>query len=257
MPTYIRHKNTLIVSNSNTEIMMDMQKVKDELNVVHVFSLSDFNKVGKQLGSNTGGFYEDDNGNKFYMKFYDKEDIVKSEFKANAIYKKLGVNVPELAYVKDEEGTLGLASKVVDDLEIDSYRLKNDPVLRKEIMENFAIDCWMGLLDVVGQNFDNLLVKGDSVIRIDVGGSMWWRAQGTKKTPEQFGCEVPEIESMRDPERSAGRVFHTITNEEIKIGIDKILSLTDEELGDILGDKELTDIMICRKEWLRQYKNTL
>jgi len=240
------------------EIEIDMNEAKQILGV-NMLDISNYIKIGNQQGSNTGGFYsEKETGEQFYMKFYENIEITDTEFSANKFYDILGANVPSLSKVKNESGDIGIASKVVEGLSIDQQALKTDPKLRAGIMENFAIDCWLGMWDVKGLDWDNLLVdtiKGQ-VIRIDTGGSMRWRAMGTKKKASDFSCDVPELVSMKDPKRSAGKLFHSITDAEIQIGINKVTSLSDETIANVIGDdQELIDILICRRETLRNYFN--
>src|SRR3989344_3845567 len=49
-------------------------------------------KISEQLGSNEGGWYEDEEtGKKYYIKFYKNPNQARVEFISNAIYKKLGI----------------------------------------------------------------------------------------------------------------------------------------------------------------------
>ena len=80
------------------------------------------------------------------------------------------------------------------------------------VVESFIVDAWLGNWDVVGLEYDNLLVQGDKAVRIDTGGALRYRAQGGLKN-EDFGTNVPEIQVMRESVRNAeaASVFGVVT----------------------------------------------
>jgi hypothetical protein len=104
--------------------------------------------------------------------------------------------------------------------------------IRAGVHENFMVDAWLGNWDVVGTGYDNLLIiDGTRAVRIDVGGSMRFRAQGGIKTASQWNGKVTELESILKmaPDGSnqyAVSVFKNMTQEELERGVQKVISIT-------------------------------
>ena len=73
------------------------------------------------------------------------------------------------------------------------------------------MDAWLGDWDVVGLNYDNLLQKGGRAVRIDVGGSLRFRAQGGVKG-QAFGKTVDEFDTLRNSKINpqAAKIFKSI-----------------------------------------------
>lgn len=214
---------------------------------------------GGQLGSNNGGVYTDDTGQKWYCKFPDNPDHVKSELLAATLYEAAGVAVPHTRPVT-LGGKFGIASKWQDDLSsVSSAKLAK----AKGAHAGFAIDAWLGNYDVVGLANDNLQVAADgSVVRVDVGGSLQYRAQGKKK---DFGNEVTEIDTLRDSSinAKAAAVFGKITKADIVASVAKVAAISDYEIKTLVNehgpgtsaDKEkLAETLIARKnDLLKRY----
>ena len=214
----------------------------------------DWEKVGKQAGSNPGGVYKDDAGQAWYVKLPKSSNIAKNEVCAARLYEAAGVAVPELKHVTID-GKLGIASKIVDGVKKDKAALVAGTV--PGAMEGFAVDAWLANWDAVGLMYDNLLVGPDgNAIRIDVGGSLVFRAQGEPKG-KLFGPKVGELETLingKNPEATA--VFKGITPEQLHAGLAKVAAVPDETIKAICkkygpGDKnqraELADIIIARR----------
>ena len=198
-------------------------------------SADGWQKMGAQLGSNPGGIYQDENGQEWYVKIpkplnviknYElakkqSADIAKNEVLAAKLYESAGVKVPELKHVK-LDGRLAIASKIIPNL-------KKLPVAgaTKGVMDNFAVDCWLANWDVVGLLNDNLLSdeNGDAV-RVDVGGSLMYRAQGETKG-DAFGKKVGELDTMTNGKNpQSADVFGNITHAELIEGIKKVTAVS-------------------------------
>jgi hypothetical protein len=220
----------------------------------------DYIKYGGQKGSNQGGFFHHKNNpaDRWYFKWGDNEDFFRNEMLANKLYERMGVEVPTLKYV-NIDGRRGVASKVIDGLEQNVDLLRTGP-LRKSVHENFVADAFLGNWDVAGMNFDNLVIKdGARAIRIDVGGSLRYRAQGGLKDPRNFSASVDEILSMRNPQvnPNAASIFGDITKAELEAGARKVLSLTDDDIRSLVNQfgpalphekKELIKTLIGRRD---------
>jgi SPP1 gp7 family putative phage head morphogenesis protein len=185
------------------------------------------------LGGSTGAFNcFDAKDNKWVLKAYNgNNDQVRNEFIANRLYAAAGVPVPQgrlalfngrLHYATrwaESEGTLGKTMR---------NAAHHAAAAQKHARKGFVTDAWLANWDTVGQDFDNMLVRVTEsgkarVIRIDHGGALKYRAQGTPKGPN-FGNTVGELESLRDASvnYSSAEVFKDVTNQEI---IDQIYEL--------------------------------
>lgn len=181
-------------------------------------------KTGGQKGSNSGGFYTDQDGKQWYVKTPASEAHVKNELLANRLYEALGIKVPKIKQVK-LGGKLSIASPVIDGLKKDPEALKTSP----DMALGFAADCWLSNWDAVGLAFDNALVDAEGgVHRIDPGGALLFRAQGAPKGAA-FGTTVTEFDTLRNPAMNpqAASVYGGLTEEQIKESVKQVLLLKD------------------------------
>ncbi len=200
--------------------------------------IDDYTKYGNQEGSNTGGFYQSKTNpaERWYMKFPDNDDIARNEMLAAKLYEAAGVEVPTLKWVKSGD-RVGIASRIIDGVEINPNKLM-DPSFRDGIYDDFVVDAWLGDWDVVGLKYDNLQIFDNKrAIRIDVGGSLRYRAMGGMKG-QAFGDTVGEIDSLRNPgtNRQAANVFGDITQAELEAGAKKVLRVTDKQIEELVNE---------------------
>lgn len=188
-------------------------------------------RVGKQAGSNPGGVFKDGDGQEWYMKVPKSADIAKNEVLAANLYAAAGIAVPEVKNVM-VLGELGVASKMIRGLKPDVQALKNGEV--PGVLEGFAVDAWLANWDVVGLLYDNLLVdaKGHGV-RVDTGGSLIFRAQGSPKGAA-FGDTVGELKTLVDGKNlQATAVFGHITPKELAASIAKVAKVSDKTIREL------------------------
>jgi len=189
-------------------------------------------QIGPQAGSNKGGLYQDTTtGIKYYLKQPADFDVAYNEILANKLYQKAGVDVPDVQIVTIN-GEEFLASRIIPNLEKSRKALESGKP--KGIGDDFVFDAWLANWDVVGLDYDNMLVKGGKVYRIDNGGALIYRAQGGKKT--NFGDEVLELQTLRDASINpqAARVFKNVTDEQIAEGANRLAKITDKEIRDLV-----------------------
>lgn len=216
-------------------------------------AIDGWEKTGGQKGSNTGGFYKDSDGQEWYCKFPDSEDHVKNELLAGKLYEAVGIKVPQIKKVR-LGGKLGIASKVIGGLKKDADALKSSA----DMAAGFAADCWLANWDVVGLAFDNALKGPDgSVYRIDPGGALLFRAQGTPKG-DAFGDHISEFDTLLDPKKNSqsALVFGGLTHDQIKDSVKSVLLLKDSAIeklcqaygpGDAAAREALAKKLIARK----------
>ena len=213
-------------------------------------------KPNTQKGSNPGGEFVDGDGNKWYVKFPKTEDHAKNEQLAAKLYEAMGIPVPALTIVKKGD-KIGVASKWIDGLS------KVGPDIRAQdgATSGFAADAWLANHDSVGTGYDNMLKDANgNAVRVDVGGSLLYRAQGDKKAG--FGNEVTELHTMLDPSKNlySAKVFGGMTISDIEDSVGKVLMVSDDKIkalvnkygpGTIEARKELADKLIARKESMK------
>jgi hypothetical protein len=196
-----------------------------------------YQKVGEQLGTNEGGWYENQaTREKFYLKFYKNPDQGKVEYIANAIYKKLGIKAAEsfLLHVGDR---LAVASKEIAGG--GATIGEEEQSQNRDIRSGFIADAYLANWDVVGLVFDNIIkdANGDPW-RIDNGGSLTFRAQGGTK--DFSPNDIPELKNMLNPDFSAGQVFGGLTDEEQKTQADYlVMNLSEKDIDTIVDNSEL------------------
>ncbi len=211
---------------------------REEKPVVEITAkIENLRQVSSREGSNEGGWFEDRNGERFYIKFYPEEARARIESMANQIYRTLGIPVPETR-VQEVGGRMALVSSEIKDV-----RLMGALEMSKksDVLSGFVADAFLGNRDVTGTAYDNILMSPDGHCwRVDNGGSMIYRARGEKK--DYPANDVAELDSMRNPSYSAGRVFAEITEVEMKrqarVLVDKI---TDGRIRQILDASGISD----------------
>ncbi|MGF6641739.1 NUDIX hydrolase, partial [Paraburkholderia sp. MM6662-R1] len=215
----------------------------------------DWEKTGKAAGSNPGGFFTDPDGVPWYVKVPKSTAIAKNEVLASKLYEAAGVAVPELKHVT-LGGKTGIASRVVPGLK----KIKGDAQSIGGVMDGFAVDAWLANWDVVGLEHDNLLEDPHgNAMRVDVGGSLLFRAQGAPKG-KAFGDEVGELDTLtsgKNPQSAS--VFGGITHDELQAGIARVAAVTPEEISALCAKygpgtqeerKRLAQTLIARRAYL-------
>lgn len=210
-------------------------------------------QVGPQKGSNPGGSFTDKNGQTWYCKFPGSADIARNEVLASKLYAMLGFEVPFMKLV-EKDGKVGIASKWNDGLKKGSA---SELAKADGMHEGFVVDAWLANWDVVGPDLTNTqITKDGKAHRVDVGGSLLYRAQGGKKT--DFGDQVKELDSLLDGSKNgtAKAVFSGASKATLLKGVQKLNMLKDsqiEELVNLLGPggaaekKKLAATLIARR----------
>lgn len=211
-------------------------------------------QIGPQRGSNPGGLFQDTaTGEKWYVKFPSSPEIARNEALTAELYRLAGIDAPEYRLVT-VNGRQGIASRFVDGLQADKTALVKGA---EGVAEGFGMDAWLANWDVVGLNFDNMLLNGARVMRVDTGGGLLYRAQGGAKGGA-FGDKVTEIDSLRDPRTNsqAAAVFGKLSAQQIEDGVRRVLRLSDDDIRkavdtwgplDAKAREQLTARLLARK----------
>ena len=205
-------------------------------------------RVGKQMGSNPGGVFEDEKGRKFYVKEGRSKDHVRNEMTAADLYDLAGA--PTLNY-REVAGGAHIASEM-EKLDKDHASQLSDAE-RKKAKRDFAAHAWTANYDAVGMGGDNLVAVHGEPFSVDLGGALEYRAQGKPKGAA-FGNQVTELDSMRDPgiAPDASKVFGDITPSEFRESAARVTRISDKAIRDAVkargGTDALADKMIARRD---------
>lgn len=166
--------------------------------------------VVKKLGGSTGAELVKDplTGKQYVRKAGASPEHVRREVQADEVYRSMGVRVPAARLYETNKGPVKL-SNFIEGKTLDQVMTggKLDPRIASDIQDGFAADVLMGNRDVIGMNFDNILIDSRGrAWRIDNGASFDFRAQGAQKEYDDWPMEMW---SMRDPKinRQTAAVF--------------------------------------------------
>jgi hypothetical protein len=174
--------------------------------------------IPKQGGTNPGGFYELADGTKGYAKFYSNPEQMQTEYMANQIYRKIGLNAPDSKLLTIDGKKCIFSPLIKDGTQIKGGVSKESTAKiagHPQVLQGFAADAILANHDVVGLDHDNMMFTPDGQAhRMDNGGSLKYRAQGAIK-PNFASDAVPELDSMRDPKYGAGKIFQGLSDDAV------------------------------------------
>lgn len=222
-------------------------------------------RVGPQAGSNPGGVFEDAAGNRWYVKEA-SEEWAREQALAAALYNVAlrdplfvdRIATPPLVVGR---GTPGLgrwqvAARIVEgteDLEERLTTVLGTPEYFGQIRRGFAVDAWLGNWDVAGATFDNIITTSAGVpIRVDVGGSLRFRAQGAPKG-SAFGREVREWGTLRDPAVSltGSQLFAGMSRQQLIEAVARVKAITPAKIQALVKQygvsPKLAELLIERR----------
>jgi hypothetical protein len=215
-------------------------------------------KVGRQEGSNEGGWYSSGDNERKYIKFYTDPNQGRMEFIANEVYGVLGIPAVKSEIV-EVDGKEGVASKEIPG----HHRVSTAEIKRSDDVKNgFVADAFLANWDVVGLVYDNIERGADGrLYRIDSGGVLTFRAQGGEKfyNPDSIG----ELDTLRNPyiNPQSSNIFGELTEADITQQAHNLVeNLSDEVIEGIISRAKLPthlaevvrEGMKGRKEFLRQ-----
>lgn len=183
-------------------------------------------------------------------------DHFESEAMADAIYRASGANVPGSAVVLKDGGKR--AVKVAEFIEggetLAKWKQGKTPAqidaMHRKIQGNFVTDALLANWDVAGLSDDNLLIVGDTPIRIDNGGALFFRAQGGKK---KLPRTIAEMQSLRDAgtNPNTARIFSGLTQDQIDSQVVDLLSRREKILA-AATDSNVRKALSDRLDWLEE-----
>lgn len=223
-------------------------------------NLTDLKKVGEKPGGTAaGGIYEDASGQKWLVKAYATSDQARQEVLAADLYKMVGTPAPDMKLVATQgvfpgKGDVGVMSKWEDSAQPLN---PGNAAHITEARKGFAADAWLGNWDAVGLSNDNMvMVPGKGMVRIDPGGSLEYRAMGTKKGAA-WNKEASEWDTLRDPSKnpSSAKVFAAMNGNELKASATALVYAQDSDIKAMTAKHlpageaaKMADTLIARRD---------
>ena len=226
---------------------------------------SDFKQIGDQGGTNLGGeFINNRTGTRYYVKAPESEVAAKVEVLSSKLYQMAGVRVADIDLLPitgdiggvSAVGRLGIASRMETVTDLDTGSMAKLAGAK----DGFVADAWLANWDVIGNGSPKQLnlkkLKDGSAMRIDTGGTLFFRAQGGRKAFD--ANDVPELDSLRDRRLNANGadVFGDINEDQIVAGVARIVAIADDDIRRIVRETmaddadDLAEILIGRKNFL-------
>ena len=203
----------------------------------------------KNLGGSTGAqLMKDEKGKQFVVKKGASAAHLMEEGAADAIYQASGVKVPGYTVYETKDGPVKVSEYIPESRTLkqvlQSGSAEEIKKVKAKLQEDFVTDALLSNWDVIGLDSDNILVdKKGQVWRVDNGGSLRFRAQGSRKTAaefDEFPTELWSLRSKTNPASSAmfGDVKYEKVVEQMRNVVNnkqKILDATSSDLREVLG----------------------
>ena len=205
--------------------------------------------LGTQGGSNKA-YYTQIGDKLYYIKYPNPEKLGQSveEVIASRLYRAAGIDSPNMKYVYNEEGDIiGMAGEYVPNL-------KASPENKEQFSDGFAVDAWLANWDAPKN--DNTQYRTNGVIKVDVGGSLRYRARGEMK---DFGSVVNELSTLIEQNSQ----FMSMTKQDLLNSLSHVTEISDGAIQKIIDESPLSDgnqlvhTLIKRKEYMTIFKEKL
>lgn len=218
-------------------------------------NLATLKDTGKQLGGSTGAkLMEDAAGRLYVVKTGTTPEHLREEFRAEQAYRAAGVAVPN-SKLEIVDGKPHKISEFIEGRTLASLDEAEFEKVAKQLQKGFAADALLANWDTVGLSLDNVIIgKDGTAYRIDVGGSLRYRAQGSPKG-DKFGKHPLELWSLRDAKKNAksAEVFGDMTNKEIVASAKAALQNREAILATLKDAPELQATMNGRLDNLARF----
>lgn len=195
----------------------------------------------------------------YYFKFTDNDHML-SEKLASDLYKLAGEKSADLKIVSEYEKSFFRSSFLKREALASRYIPFDEPIDyedAKAFRRGFGADCWLANWDVAAHG--NTVKSGSSIIRLDVGGSLCYRAQGGRKG-SVFGEDVKELISFFEGKSHSEPFLRDMTREELVDSLMRVVRIPDSSVIKLINETEglsnpefLKDILISRKNYLKKF----
>ena len=197
---------------------------------------ADLEQVSGKKGSNEGGLFKDKKLETLhYIKWPNSPVRARVEALTALLYGYAQVPVPLVRAIEFQDKDAVMSNWIDEAATMTEAQMKD----HKDVREGFSVDAWLANWDVVGLAGDNIVAgPGEKAYRIDLGGSILFRAQGK---PKAFPEDVGELETLRDPgvNPKAAMVFEAMTLDELKASARKLEAVTDPQIDEAVDSAGL------------------
>jgi hypothetical protein len=214
---------------------------------------SKMDRVGGQLGSNFAGLYQDNDGQRYYVKELESPALARNEWIAAHLYQLVGA--PTLIYVPTVDPCqVATLWETLDKQNLNHFSAAE----RCQVQQWFAVHAWTANWDALGLHGDNQGILRGDVITIDVGGALQFRACGDPKG-KAFGDQVSELTSMRTltDNRFAAELFGPMDEATLRDSLLRVTNLEDDSIVTSVrccgGSDKLAIKMLARKHDVSRY----
>lgn len=208
---------------------------------------STLQRVGGPLGSNPAGIYQDEAGQRYYVKSLESVAHARNEVIAAQLYALAGA--PTLRYVPtkapDQVATVWVR--------LDKHRVSQlSEAERRQAQRWLGVHAWTANWDAAGFLGDNQGVVGGTVVTLDVGGALAFRAQGDPKG-RAFGTRVVELDTLRHDAANphAVALFGDMSREALDAAIRVVTGIAPQRIRQVIldhgGGVALADKMLARQ----------
>lgn len=213
-----------------------------------VYDIGGWKKIGNGSGFNTGGFYEDPDGNVFYVKEAPSSNHAKNEVLGSALYETFGLSTSKARLgTKNGSGTY-VVTPAIEGAKNDLSSHLADPNSEwmKEVHKGMAIDALLGNYDIAGPSFGNIISDANGKpVRIDHGATLEYRGTGAKKS--WWSDDVIELDQLRNASNApaasfhnAAKVFGTMTDDDVRESAKALLSVSPEQIAEVVDASGLS-----------------
>ncbi len=204
--------------------------------------------LGTQGGSNKA-YYTQIGDKLYYIKYPDNSKLGQSveEVVAANLYRAAEIDSPNMKYIYDETGRIiGMAGEYVPNISM-------VPHSKEQVTDGFAVDAWLANWDAPKN--DNTQFRTNGVIKVDVGGSLRYRARGEMKN---FGNVVEELSTLIEQNSQ----FLNMTKGELLNSLKHVIEMPEDKIVKIIQDSpldevELQNTLLKRKEYMTIFADKL
>jgi len=197
-----------------------------------VIDVSTLRQVEGQKGSNPGGIFQDETGRRYYVKALETPAYARNEILAATLYRLAGA--PTLTYV----GTTHPNQVATELVLLEKKNVAQlSPIERKQAQHWLGVHAWTANWDVAGFQGDNQGVVDGTVLTLDVGGALEFRAMGDPKG-KAFGTDVGELDSLRTNADNpfAVKLFGDMDETAIQAAIQVVTQIPDDRIRQVIAD---------------------
>lgn len=209
-------------------------------------------RTGGQLGTSPAGIFQDANGRRYYVKSLESPAHARNELIAARLYRLTGA--PTLTYIQTTKPDQIATEWVQLDKKCIARFSESE---RKEAQQWLGVHAWTANWDAAGFDGDNQGVVDGTVLTLDLGGALAFRAHGDPKG-NAFGTRVHELDVMRadGDNPHAVKLFGDMRPDEIEAAIWIVTRIPDDRIRETIvdsgGSRKLAEKMIARKAAMAQ-----